>query len=417
MSLVAPLSGNLLRYPFFSVFHRPARQFCVRSARGTFQIQAPLTRRGAYLYLGLLALGRGEPRLRLPRYQLLKQLGLKLYNQDLSQLLHRLGESRLSFYGCFYEDGSFSTRLDLPLVEGVSEKQGLIEVRFPAWVTRHPYPVDAGLFRDLPPLAQRLYLYFVFTLSRGAFRLSLSHLQEVLPVSTRTQLRRFTQSWPLAMEALEKAGILRFERLNEETLLVQPGPGLRQHRVPGARAAGRRRTSSSPNLLLLGREHSGKTARLRYLRDHARRLYGLPPLYLPGIYSLTDWLQANFSPEQLRGKTMVEKRRLLREEAARRFLLVDDLDRVSSQKQQLVKDCLLRAPVFAVSARVYQTIPEALRLTLEKRGFREEHLKSQATRDITFACLALVVVVAALLGHHEWLLALLAARFLLRQNL
>jgi len=50
-------------------------------------------------------------------------------------------------------------------------------------------------------------------------------------------------------------------------------------------------------------------------------------------------------------------------------VLVDDLDRLSGQKKEIVKECLLKAPIFVVSARLYQSIPESLRLTIEQKGF------------------------------------------------
>ncbi len=415
MSLVAWVSGNLLRHPFFSVFHRPPETLDFHGARGSFVAERPLTKRAAYLFLGLLALAQGEETLLIPRYQLLKGLSLKLYNQDLSQLLGRLGRLRLSFHGCFYEQRAFKTKLKLPVVEEIQEEGSQIRLKFARWVQKDAYAVDVALFRRLSPLAMRFYLYFLFALSRGSFRLSLEHLRELVPVRTKRQEAFFAHEWSPALKSLEEAGVLSFQPLNQGLILVQPGQGLQALRQVRSRRS-RPAAISSANILLLGREHSGKTSRLRYFRDHSPRLFGLESLYLPGLYSVTDWLQLNFSAAELKGKSMVEKRRLLRETAACRAVLIDDLDRVSTQKLQLLKDCLRKAPVFVASARTYASIPESLRLALEKKGFREEVLKSKATRDLTFVLLALVVLVAASLGHHEWLLALLAARFLLRQN-
>jgi len=123
----------------------------------------------------------------------------------------------------------------------------------------------------------------------------------------------------------------------------------------------------------------------------------------------------NFASEEYKGLSMMEKRALLIEASRSRFVLVDDLERVTAQKEQVIKECLRKAPRFAATASFYQAIPEGIRLTLEYRGFRERHLKSATTRDLTFAVLAVLVVLAAFLGHHEWILGLLAARLLLRQ--
>ncbi len=418
MPLVAPVSGNLLRYPFFSIFHRPPRKFDLSFPCGRFFQDYPLTRRGAYLFLGLLALARGQRELHLKRYTLLKRLEWKLYNQDLDQLLQRLQKTRLSFEGGFYQQGRFVTRAHLKLLEEVQQTPDGLFLRFPLWVFEDPFAIDVSLFRRLSPLAQRLYLYLTFALGRGSFKLSIKHLKTVIPVLNKSQEKKALPLLAQALQSLSKVQVLEYRFLDEENLFLRPGPYLknvRQALPPRKRPSPPPTRPSTPNLLLLGREHAGKTARLKYLRENAQRLFGLPPLYLPCLYSLTDWLQINFSPEEIKGLSGVEKRRLLKREAQKRLVLVDDLEKATAQKQQIIKTCLKQAPIFAATAKSYNTIPETIRLTLEKKKFREEHLRTQATRDLTLGLLALIVILAAFMGHHEWLLGLIAARLLLRQ--
>ena len=266
-----------------------------------------------------------------------------------------------------------------------------------------------------------------FCLAKGAFRVSLNHLKNLIPVTTRTQEQRFKERFPAAREELKACGIIGFKELSGERILFEPGDELLRFREEAlsspkrppssARALSKTKTQKSRNLLFLGREYCGKTRRLKYFARRAEKFWGLQPLYLPCLYSLTDWLALNFEKEAYQGLSQVEKRALLLSAARSRVVIVDDLERATAQKQELVKKCLEESPVFVASARAYKAIPENIRLILEKRGFREKTLKSRATRDLTFAVLALIVVLAALGGHYEWLITLMAARLLLRQPL
>ncbi len=424
MSLVAWLSGNLLRYPFFTAFHFPPEHFVIETPKGLFRQEKPLTARAAYVFLTLLAL-TSERELKISRYQFLKKSNLKLYNWDLHQLLLSLKETVLHFEGCFYENGAFKTRTKLSLIEDLRLEGAELEIRFSPWVLESAYPVDVTLFGQLSRLARRLYLYFSFTLAQGPFKLGQEHLKKLVPVTTKTQERLFRKRLPAALEELKEAGLLEFKELpEEEAFVLEPGEAFLRFREEASSLKApicktvqkkRRASSRSPNLLYLGREYCGKSQRLQKMARRAEKTWGLKALYLPCLYSLSDWLSLNFKKEEYQGLSSVEKRALLVKTARERVVLVDDLERATFQKQELIKSCLDKAPFFVCTARTYRAIPETIRLTLERRGFREIELKSQATKDLTFAVLAVVVLLAVLCGHYEWLVGLMAARFILRQ--
>ena len=417
MSLVALVSGNLLRHPFFTAFRRPPKSFNLVTSRGTYQQDSPLPFRAACLFLGLLAFAEGKPEVSLPTARILRALNYKLYNQDLAQLLERLAATRLSFEGSFYEKGRFVTRKNLRLIEDFDPPgEGRpLRVVFSRWVQEGVCPVDVGLFRILSPFEARLYLYFNFALRQGPFFVSVRHLGEILPLYSRGQRRTFEETLDRAMENLSRHGVLSFEA-QEEGFFVRPGPHLEalgKTPLPFERP----REITPKGIVFVGPQHSGKSTILRRLHRRAAQKKTLKPLYLPCLFSLTDWLHWNFSPEEIKGLSAVERRRLLVSRAQESYLLVDDLERASGQKAQVVKECLRKAPRFAVTTRDLRLLPDSLRLTLERRGFREVSLKSAATKDLSFAFLACLVIIAALFGHHEWVLGLIAARLFLRQPL
>ena len=419
MPLVALLSGNLLRYPLFFPFRLPPRELEIEVGPGRFRLTAPFTHRAACLFLGALAMAR-EGDLRCSTYRLLRSIDLKLYREDFLRLLEKLSRARYFYEGSFFAGGRFVSRRELGLFEELRPPAGgsPLEVSFPDWVRAEPFPVDVGLFRRLSPVAARLYLYFTFALSRGAFEVSAEHLARLLPVLTARQEASFRRELPAALERLAEAGVLTFEDPGNGIFVVSPGPLLSELKTHLPARPKRKGSAArpSPNLLFVGRGHCGKSTILRRLAERARQR-GRPVLFFSCLYAVSDWLAENFPAERLKGLGMVEKRRLLLEEAGRSFVVVDDLERATAQKTQLVKECLARAPRFAASCRIYREVPEAVRLVMERKGFREVPLRSRATKDLTFALMAGLVLLAAVSGHYEWVFALLAARFIMRQPL
>lgn len=417
MSLVTRLNGNLLRYPFYSVFNRAPRNFSLQVERGCLRVENPLPPRAGLLFFRLLAFARETQEIELRVRTLLRSLPVKLFAKDLEGLLSRLGSLRLSFEGSFFAQGKFVSRKDLRLVEEIRlpKKGNPLYVRFSPWLFEDTLPLDIELFEGLPPLARRFYLYFIFALWRGAFLVGEEHLLSIFPVITPFQRKRVREELEEIFSLLTEAGVLEVEK-RASGFWITPGQHFEELKNTPPSLLPRNKTSSglSRHLLILGRGHCGKTTLLKRLAK-AQKKKGFETLYLPCLYSLTDWLAMNFASEEYKGLSMMEKRALLIEASRSRFVLVDDLERVTAQKEQVIKECLRKAPRFAATASFYQAIPEGIRLTLEYRGFRERHLKSATTRDLTFAVLAVLVVLAAFLGHHEWILGLLAARLLLRQ--
>jgi len=204
--LVGWINGNLLRYPFFSLFNRPPAVFRLETERGLMVVENPLPKRTGILFLHLLALAGGEREIEIGCGRLLRSLPFTLYGRDFSRILPRLEELKLHFEGSFFARGDFRSRKDLRLVEEIQLPQDgkPLYVRFSPWVLEDSLPFDMDLFHRLPLLAKRFYLYFVFGLWRGAFAVGEEHFYH------------FSGSHPPAKEKAKgqsRGDLLPFEQL------------------------------------------------------------------------------------------------------------------------------------------------------------------------------------------------------------
>jgi len=170
------------------------------------------------------------------------------------------------------------------------------------------------------------------------------------------------------------------------------------------------------SLVILGREGSGKSREAEKMREKALQVFGVPAVFLPGQFPIGDWFLLNLDAELLKGKKGLEKKELLLRACEGKLLVVDDVHRLSGQKLQLVKRALKAARYFVLSAPRWHDIPAALRVEIEKRRFREVHLRSDASVDVSYVIIALAIVGAFVVGHHEIAFLLMGMRYFMRQR-
>ena len=170
------------------------------------------------------------------------------------------------------------------------------------------------------------------------------------------------------------------------------------------------------SLVILGREGSGKTRELEKLRGKAQGIYGCSAVFLPGQFPISDWFLLNLDAEDLKGKKGIEKRELLLSACRDAVVVVDDVHRLTGQKLQFVKRALAISKYFIISAPRWHDIPQNLRVEIEKKRFREVHLKSSASVDMSYVIIALAIVGAFIAGHHEIAFLLMGMRYFMRQK-
>ena len=170
------------------------------------------------------------------------------------------------------------------------------------------------------------------------------------------------------------------------------------------------------SLVILGREGSGKTREVEKLREKARHIFGCSAVFLPAQFPISDWFSLNLPAEDLKGKKGIEKRELLLSACRDAVVVVDDVHRLTGQKLQFVKRALAVARFFIVSAPRWHDIPQSLRVEIEKKRFREVHLKSSASVDMSYIIIALAIVGAFVVGHHEIAFLLMGMRYFMRQR-
>jgi hypothetical protein len=170
------------------------------------------------------------------------------------------------------------------------------------------------------------------------------------------------------------------------------------------------------SLVIVGREGSGKTRELEKLREKATGVFGVPAVFIPAQFPMSDWFLLNLNSEELKGLKGIEKKELFIRACKGAVVIVDDANKLTGQKLQLVKRCIAEAKYFVISTPSWRELPTSLRLEIEKRGFREVHLKSDSAVDISYLLIALAVVGAFIVGHYEIAFLLMGMRYFMRQK-
>lgn len=170
------------------------------------------------------------------------------------------------------------------------------------------------------------------------------------------------------------------------------------------------------SLIILGRDGSGKTRELEKIREKAQAIFGVQAVYIPSQFPMSDWFLLNLPADELKGLKGIEKKELLVRACKDSVLIVDDIHKLTGQKLQLVKRCLLACKHFVVSAPRWHDIPPSLRVEIEKRQFKEISLKSDVSVDVSYVVMALAIIGAFMVGYHEIAFLLMGMRYFMRQK-
>jgi hypothetical protein len=212
---------------------------------------------------------------------------------------------------------------------------------------------------------------------------------------------------------------------------------LQVHRPKGRAAALRLREKADPFakdvketyiqkggiIEIFGVQASGKSRYILRIRESAKELWRFPSIYIKSTDSLTDIINRNLGGTAKavpqcsdEDDAPLEKIDLLKAKAEKSVLIVDDIDKFSGKKLELLKDLCRTARRIVYSAQSETSMNKTLRAILYRRKMKKHtiQLSSNASYDASNWLFIFLILGLAIGGFPEASMIVLMSRLALR---
>jgi len=181
----------------------------------------------------------------------------------------------------------------------------------------------------------------------------------------------------------------------------------------------------SKSILLLGGNGSGKSKQLLKLYDLKEKIYHKHKanfVYINCNDSVSDWIYHNigecydeYLDEESDRQSLYNKIQALVNYSQKAIIFIDDLQKASGRKLEVLKDIIRGSKHFIATATSKHHINKTI-LKIMGKGYREFQLSTETAKDATNVFLVVFVMALVLTGNTELALLLTAGRLMLRQN-
>ena len=193
--------------------------------------------------------------------------------------------------------------------------------------------------------------------------------------------------------------------------------------------------SKKQSILITGLAASGKSRELEKLHDARADLYPKAKgfIKLSATDSLADWILKNVTPEKMaeyieshqedevthaylakNEKRQAIQLQALEHAAAGAVLFVDDLDRCTGKKKEVIKPMIKAARLVIATAESETSIDKTLGHMLKSKRYNEITLNSSQSYDVTNAAIVSLIIMMLATGQYEMAMLIMAMRYAMK---
>jgi len=187
--------------------------------------------------------------------------------------------------------------------------------------------------------------------------------------------------------------------------------------------------SKKRSILILGKQGAGKSRNLNKLIDNKDKIWkkrkfiilkSTDPIGEILHKNLTEKEKESFYEEnnidqKLRNKQYILIE-ILKTKAKESLIIVDDIDKFTGKKLELIKDLIRETKQFIATAESEKTIDKTLIRDLEKKNFVKMQLPTKAAYDATYILFALFLIFLVATNNLELAAFVMVGRYLMRDS-
>lgn len=187
--------------------------------------------------------------------------------------------------------------------------------------------------------------------------------------------------------------------------------------------------SKFKSILILGKQGAGKSRNLNKLLDNKEKIWKKRKfIILKSTDPIGEILHKNITEEEkqkfyesnsvdqkLRNKQYILIE-ILKEKAKEAIIIVDDIDKFSGKKLEVLKDLIRNTKQFIATAESERSIDKTLIRDLEKKNFAKMQLPTKAAFDATYVLFALFLVFLVATNNLELAAFVMVGRYLMRDS-
>jgi uncharacterized protein YgfB (UPF0149 family) len=189
--------------------------------------------------------------------------------------------------------------------------------------------------------------------------------------------------------------------------------------------------SKKSSFVIEGLHASGKTRELLKIHEKKYDIWSEKEnfILIKASDSLSDWLNKNidkktketFINEHKENIEIIENIRKqhikiaqLIFKAENGIVLIDDIDKLSGKKKEIVKDLIKVSKITIATATEYKDIDKTIEKLLKSKNIELIQLTTDASYDATFVLFAIFVVMLFAAGQHELAILVMAGRYAMK---
>ncbi len=186
------------------------------------------------------------------------------------------------------------------------------------------------------------------------------------------------------------------------------------------------------SLIITGMHSSGKTRELQKIIKNKDLIYKKTKfIILKGTDSLSDWFTHNIDDDDIYTylnqytedeKIVIEKEmkkqymkiEVLKNKAKNSVLIIDDIDRLSGKKTEVVKDLVRDSRIVIATAKELLEIDRTINSLLHYKKYREISLGTSQSYDATNILFVMILMGMVATGAYELAVLIMAGRYALK---